>query len=487
MDIKNLIDYLNVISKKMYMIGLISWEMDTQVPSKAINDVIELCTEMKMESFKLTTSDEYINLINNALNCKEYKTLSLEEQRYILNLKEEYEKNKRIPEDFYEEYCALVSKSKSVWKEAKLNKDYLLFKDYLGKIIEYTKKLYRYMYPEGNLYDHMLDTYEKGMTSEKIDVLFEELKNGIIPIVKKLPKESKEVLSSNYSNDELLSVARYLLDYIGFDNDRGVLGIFPHGYTNKLSNNDVRITFSNNKNIFDHVCTVIHEGGHGIFEQNIGPNLSKYGTYNVEKYALHESQSRFFENILGRNINFWKPIYNDIKEMLHLDISLEEFVSNLNNAKASLIRTEADELTYCLHIIIRYEIERLIFDDKVTVDELPALWNKLYKDYLDIDVPNDALGLLQDVHWSEGSFGYFPSYLLGSILDGMLLNTVNEKVGNVDTVLSEGNIKNITNYLKDNIYKFGGEYTFTEVAKNVCDSELDVKPLIAYFKDKYDK
>lgn len=483
----NLLKYLERIDKINYIINILRWEMDTIAPKKSFDYLIDVSTKYELEVFDLVTSSEYIKLIDAVINSKEFNELEEDERRYINKLKNDYLKFIRVPKDFYEEYSILKSNSLNAWVEAKEKDNYLIFKPYLTKIIDMTKKYYRYMYPDcNNLYDEMLNDYEEGITSSTIDKLFEELKPEVIKLVKNLKVKNLEDIKTDYSNDELFNISKYLLDYIGFDNSRGTLGIYSHGYTSKFNNNDVRITFNSKSNIIDHLATIIHEGGHGIFEQNIGNKLSKYGSYDIDKYALHESQSRFYENILGRNKNFWIPIYDDIKKMLKIDMEIDEFILYLNDAKRSLIRTEADELTYCLHIIIRYEIERDLFNDKISVDNLVNMWNEKYYDYLGIEVKNDKEGILQDMHWSDGSFGYFPSYLLGSIFDGMLLETVNEKLGDLDTLLKEGKIKEITKFLNDNIHKFGGTYNIEEVSKRVCGKELDVKPLINYFKSKYE-
>lgn len=487
-NITKLLEYLQKIQDTSYIVNLMHWEMDTQAPKKSLDYLIDVKTKVELEIFNLATSEEYKRLIDNVINSEEYNQLSKEEQIYLKELQENYEKDKRVPSEFYEEFSMLCSKSNAIWVEAKEKKDYQIFKPYLAQMIDYTKKYYSYKYPNTqNLYDEMLNDFERGLTTVKIDPLFARLKEGILPLVKKLPKEQKSTSTREYSKEELLDIAKYLLDYIGFDNERGALGIYPHGYTTKLNNNDIRITFSHNKSIFDHVCTVIHEGGHGIFEQSIGANLAKYPIYDINKYALHESQSRFFENILGRNKNFWVPIYEEIKKKLNIELSLDEFIANLNMAKPSLIRTEADELTYCLHIILRYEIERDLFADKISVEDLPTIWNQKMQEYLGIEVPSDTEGILQDVHWSQGSFGYFPSYLLGSIFDGMLMQTIKEKVGDIDTILKEGKIKEITKFLQSNIHKYGGAYNIEEVCQRVCGRNLNVEPIINYFKEKYVK
>lgn len=480
-------EYLKQIQESCYISSILNWEMDIIAPKKSLDYLIEVKTKMEMKTFELATSEEYKTLLENLINSDEFPKLSEEEQRTLKYMLKDYETSSRVPSDFYEEYCTLLSNSQNAWVEAKEKNDYNIFKPFLKQVIDYTKKYYTYMHPNEDLYNSMLDTYERGVHKETIDKLFSDLKKEIIPIIKKLKSPKEETSKKKYTNQELLDVASYLLDYIGFDNSRGTLGIYPHGYTCKFNNDDVRIAFSNEKSIFDHVCTVIHEGGHGIFEQSLGKNLKHLAIVEVNNMALHESQSRFYENILGRNYNFWTPIFDKIKTMLNLDLTQEEFVSYLNKAQASLVRTEADELTYCLHIIMRYEIERDLFDNLITVDDLPRIWNEKTKEYLGLDIKEDKYGILQDVHWSQGNFGYFPSYLVGSIFDGMLLKNIEDNLGNIDELLKNNKIKDITKYLNDKIHSYGGAYSIEEVAKRVCNTPLTVEPLVEYFKNKYDK
>ena len=331
----------------------------------------------------------------------------------------------------------------------------------------------------------MLNEYEAGLTSDDIDKLFSELKEKILPII---PKEGglTSFIKINASESDVMKCAEFLLDYIGFDMNKGKLGFYPHGFTEKIGNNDVRIAFKKTENALDFVSTIIHEGGHGILEQNVNSNLTKYECMTCEGInALHESQSRFFENMLGRNINFWIPIYDKVKEMLGLDADINEFVKGLNSPVASLVRTEADELTYCMHIILRYEIERDLFSGKINVDDLPNVWNQKMKEYLGVKVINDKDGVMQDVHWAEGDFGYFPSYLIGSIFDGMFLEIIENDLGSIDEILKSGNIKVITKYLIENIYVNGAAFTGREVLEKLGRSNLSVVPLVNYFYKKY--
>lgn len=482
--IEKLQQYNEILFKKNYNINLLHWELMLISPPKVTDYLIDLINDEQMELFKLSTSSEYeklledyLNDINVDKNTAFYK-ISLNNYNNLI-------KNKRLPEDFLKNYNQVLAKANKVWEVAKANNDYEMYKPYLKEVIEVTKEYYKYYEPDMNLYDAMLNYHEKDVKQELLDKLFDELKKELIPLIKKVKKEkpSEKKYLKNYSSDELIECAKVLLEYIGFDMSRGTLGIYPHGFMEKMNTNDVRIAFSHTNDPITFVSTIIHEGGHGLFEQNIDDSIANE---NIELYALHESQSRFFENVLGRNINFWYPIYDKIKEILKLDMDIKEFVDELNYVIPSKIRVNADELTFCLHIIIRYEIEKDIFNGNISIEDLPRVWNEKMKEYLDVEIDSDSDGLMQDVHWSEGSFGYFPSYLVGNIYDGMYIEDIEENLGSIDDILKEGRIKEITNYLSKKIYINGGAYSGLEVIKRMCNKPLSVEPLINYFKKKYE-
>lgn len=485
MKLEKLRKYQKEIFDLQHCINVIGWDLRISTPRDEKEEVVALISGLEDKLFKLQTNNDYEILLKGAIESDEFKELSLSEQRYINNLLKNYYKKINVLNDFYIEYTEFLHKSTIVWEEAKKNNDYNIFKPYLEKVIELTKKYYSYINFDGDLYDVMLNEYEAGLTSDDIDKLFSELKEKILPII---PKEGglTSFIKINASESDVIKCAEFLLDYIGFDMNKGKLGFYPHGFTEKIGNNDVRIAFKKTENALDFVSTIIHEGGHGILEQNVNSNLTKYECMTCEGInALHESQSRFFENMLGRNINFWIPIYDKVKEMLGLDADINEFVKGLNSPVASLVRTEADELTYCMHIILRYEIERDLFSGKINVDDLPNVWNQKMKEYLGVEVINDKDGVMQDVHWAEGDFGYFPSYLIGSIFDGMFLEIIENDLGSIDEILKGGNIKVITKYLIENIYVNGAAFTGREVLEKLGRSNLSVVPLVNYFYKKY--
>lgn len=482
-----LLEYQKEIFDLEHTINIINWDLLVSTPKNEKDSVISLLGNLESKLFCLETSDKHGEVLEEFINSDDFDKLPDAEKRYVKMMYKNYLKSVKVPHDFYVKYTELLHKSTAVWEEAKENNDYQTFKPYLKDVIEYTKKYYGYLNNGENLYDTMLNSYEEGLTCEVIDKLFNELKEKLVPLISKLNNKKVNV-KINVSKDVLIKCAEYILSYMGFDMNKGALGIYPHGFTEKVGNNDIRIAFKFTDNPFDFVTTIVHEGGHGILEQNVDNNLTKYECATCDGInALHESQSRFYENILGRNINFWYPIYDEVKNMLGLDISLEEFSKGLNCAMPSLVRTESDELTYCMHIILRYEIERDLFNGNLSVDDLPSVWNKKMKEYLDVKVTSDTEGVLQDVHWAEGAFGYFPSYLIGSIFDGMLLEVINRDLGNIDEILKNGNIKVITDYLCKKIYVNGGAYTGVEVLKKMEYDKINVEPLVKYFYEKYDK
>ena len=474
--------YLKEVEQINYLESLVYWELHVSCSKNSKDYLLDVITELSGKLFELTTNDKYGTLLSNLINDVEFSKIDEMEQKYFNLLYERYNNFKKIPVDFYKEYTNCTNKASIVWEEAKEKDDYELFKPYLAKNIELTKQYYSYISDGQNLYDVMLSQYERNLNSSTIDKLFDRLKEVLIPLIKEVQQKPIQI-EKKYTDEELLKVAHYLLNYIGFDNDRGCLGIYPHGFTQTVNHDDIRIAFNNQEGPLSFVGTIIHEGGHGIFEQNMDEKV--YLSNADNSLGLHESQSRFYENILGRNKNFWIPIYDEVSKMLKLDISIDEFVNALNTVNCGLIRIDADELTYALHIIIRYEIERDLFNNKISVDDLPKIWNNKMKQYLNITPTKDSEGLMQDVHWSEGLFGYFPTYLIGNIYDGMFIGAIEKELGSIDDLLRNGEIIKITKFLNEKIHKFGGICTYEEILQNVCGCEITPEPIIKYYQKKY--
>ena len=475
-----------------HAIGLMNWDLETTAPEGGKEHLSESISYFSTEHFKKATSDEFYDLVCKLSEPSEFEKLDDVMKFDISRTKEDLDKMRRIPQDFYEKYVKAVTTSSIAWPKAKKNNDFSLFEKPLSDTIDAVKKYKEYSDPGKHPYDALIDDYERGMTQEKIDKVFGELKEALVPLLDKIlacPQPDHSKFTMMVPAHEQAKLCKFLVEYMGMDMTRFAQAETEHPFTtNMRSIDDVRITNHYHENeVISALFSAIHEGGHAIFEQNIDHKYEGTAGAIINYMGLHESQSRFYENILGRNINFWKPIWPKVLEIVPelKAVTLEDFYREINHIKNSFIRTEADELTYCLHVILRYEIERAIFIDGAEVKDLPDLWNRKMDELLHVVPATYAEGILQDMHWSDGSFGYFPTYLLGSIYDGMLLEAIEKDLGSIDDILAAGDIKKITKWLNENIHRYGATRTSSEVLEKVCKKELSAKPLIKYFTDKY--
>lgn len=475
--------YLNDINDMSYLISILDWEVKMNVPNDTVSEVNDLIYKYNIKLFKMKTSKKYADMLKFMLNDKSIGDV---EMSHLKKLYKDYCNYKDVPLSFYKKYLNLCGKANMSYQKAKEANDINVVLKDLDKMVTETKKLYGYRENVNNIYDEMLSDYEDGYTSKEIDKLFDEVKKVLVPFIK---KHKKSITKLNYKFDkyQLERAAILLLETIGFDFNKGDVNLYANAFTGRLGFKDVRITFNDNANPCNYACTVIHEGGHALVESNISEENLKYATTSLRCLTgLHESQSRFFENIIGRNKNFWSNIYNEYKSILKLDLEYDEFIEALNTISPTPIRLDADEVSYCMHIIIRYELERDLFNGKISVYDLKEEWKKKYKEYLGVECADDADNFLQDVHWSQGSFGYFPTYLLGTIYSFMFLEALEKSVGPIDDILSDGNISTIITYLRDNIYKYGGAYSSKKLLKRLGYNDITIKPMIKYFKSKYE-
>lgn len=276
---------------------------------------------------------------------------------------------------------------------------------------------------------------------------------------------------------------------MGFDFDRGILAVSAHPFTTNLHNKDVRITTHYLDRIDSSIYSVIHESGHAVYELGIRDDLTQTPAGQGASMGMHESQSRFFENIMGRNRNFWVPIYGNMQEIFGSplkEVSLDDFLAAVNKTIPGLIRTEADELSYCLHVLVRYEIEKLMIEENAEIDSLPELWNDKYEEYLGIRPKNDGEGILQDIHWSQGSFGYFPSYALGNAFGAQLYHKMKQEM-DFDGLLREGRADAIREYLREHIHQYGKLKTSRQLLKDATGEDFNPAYYVEYLTERYGK
>ena len=386
----------------------------------------------------------------------------------------------------------MTSKATRIWAEAKKEKNFKKFAPVLKDIVGYQKKFASYRAKDGEkLYNVMLDSYEKGFDMETLDRFFDELKENIVPMLHDAAERSKKVddsfLTADYPEQAQEEAARFLAEYVGLDFGRGVLAVSAHPFTTNLHNHDVRITTHYGESIDSSIFSVIHETGHALYELGIRDDLTQTLVGQGASMGMHECQSRFFENIIGRNKAFWEPIFDTVADMFGTplkSVSLDAFIAAVNKTVPGLIRTEADELSYALHVLVRYEIEKMMIEEDVEIDELPAIWNKKYEEYLGVSPKNDAEGILQDIHWSQGSFGYFPSYALGSAFGAQIYHTMKQEM-DVEELLREGKLEAIRKYLREKIHQYGKLKDSRQILKDVTGEDFTPKYYIEYLREKY--
>lgn len=492
---ENLKKFEEIIKEKKLIdssLELLQWDLETTAPKKGKELIADIFGYLSMKSYNLVTSEEFVKLVET-LNQEKSQFNDIQKKE-IENIVKEIEKMKNIPPQEYEEYSKLVARSQGVWEEAKNKNDFNLFKDDLKKIFEYNIRFAKYQNKDNKkIYDILLDEYEKGMDSEKLDKFFASLRKEIVPLLKKIKdsnvKNDFEFLNRKIDIQTQQKFNRYLASYLGFDFERGVLAESEHPFTMNIDKNDVRMTTKFYESIpFSSIFSVIHESGHGIYEQQIGDNLQGTTLASGGSMGIHESQSRFYENVLGRSLEFWEGIYkNGIEYFPELkNIDINELYRGVNKVEPSLIRTEADELTYCLHIMVRYEIEKAIINGDIDIDKLPEIWNSKMNEYLGVVPENDSEGVLQDVHWAGGMIGYFPSYALGSVYAVQLYHKMKEDM-NVEDILREGKLEKIREWLGERIHKYGKLKDTAEIIRNITGEDLEPKYYIDYLKEKYSK
>ena len=337
----------------------------------------------------------------------------------------------------------------------------------------------------------MLDDYENGFSMENLDRFFSILKKELVPFLKKVMEEGKKIddsfLTGSYPEEKQEELGRFLAEYVGFDFDRGVMAVSAHPFTTNLHNKDVRITTHYTDSVDSSLFSVIHEAGHAIYELGIRDDLTLTPVGQGASMGMHESQSRFFENIIGRSRSFWEPVYARVQEMFPEQLGkadLDQFVEAVNKVTPGLIRTEADELSYSLHVLIRYEIEKMLIEEDLDVEKLPEIWADKYEEYLGVRPENPAEGVLQDIHWSQGSFGYFPSYALGSAFGAQLYYHMKE-IMDFDGLLKEGKVDVIRDYLREHIHQYGKLKDSRRILKDVTGEDFNPEYYVRYLKEKY--
>ncbi|MBQ7638484.1 MAG: carboxypeptidase M32 [Clostridia bacterium] len=490
--LKKLFSILNEVDAYERCLGKMQFDLECCAPEEGMEQAGEDMATIGKRVHALTHTKTYEKLV-----CELYENsegLSEAQKKGIEHLYEDWKKEKNISAKLsYEMDCAF-NKAYADWLKAKNTNDFSLYRDSFASAIKYNRMLVEVRDEQKKtVYDTLLDDYEKGGGIEQLNEFFGALKKRIVPLMKKIAKEGKPIRSDFMSRPVPIpqqeAFSRYLLELEGLRKTALVLMTTEHPFTDHYGPTDVRVTTHYYENNFiSNIFSTLHEGGHALFMQNEPKELYDNHAADNMTSAMHECISRFYENIVGRSeefIHFVMPKLKELSGGTFDDITERELYEAVNIAKPGLIRMEADELSYCIHIMVRYELEKAFVNGEITVDEIPALWNAKYKEYLGLDVPDDSRGCLQDVHWT-GMFGYFPSYALGNAYGAQILNTM-KKDFDVFGAIKEGRLNEIADWLTEKVFSIASLKTPDEWIKAITGESLNVDYYLNYLEEKFTK
>lgn len=470
--------------------GVLYYDMETVMPKGAAEDFAQTMGTLAEEMYKMETAEELVNLVKELAANKD--ALDPITRREVEIHQKEIARIACIPMEEYVDFQMTQSQASTVWQKAKVENDYKAFKPYLKKLIDYCRKFALYYAPEQDPYDTLLDQYEEGLTQKTLDAFFTRIAAAFRPLVQKTSAARDSIddgfLFRHYPIEKQRVLSDELMQLIGIDRNFCAIGEVEHPFTTNFSKHDVRITTHYYENaLASSLYSVVHEGGHALYELHTGDDLIGSPLATGTSMSIHESQSRLFENMIGRSEAFIERLYPTLLSIFPEQLkgkSARDFYRAVNKSVPSLVRTEADELTYCFHIMVRYELEKQLIHGELSVDELPEKWNALYETYLGIQVPDDTHGVLQDSHWSGASFGYFPSYAIGSAYAAQIMAAMAKDV-NVQASVAAGKLQPILDWLTDRIWKYGMLKTPGELIEIACGAEFDPKYYIDYITEKF--
>lgn len=495
---KELLARFKEIDQEIHTLGgiaaLLGWDKQTIIPNKAHADRAEHSSYISSKIHEIMVSSKLRQTVNKLTKEATLKKLKKTEQTLLLHFKKEIKKSCKLPAEFVKEFSRLCSASYSHWVKAREKQDFKLFAPYLQKLMNMRMQEAHYIDPKANPYNIIVDDFEEGMTQELIDPVFAELRDGILALLQQIKRSKKYKGQKNilkkisFPADKQLEISKQIIHTILQEDARYHVAESVHPFTTRISFDDVRLTTAVRKGLPLFSFTgAAHEAGHALYEMGMSEKLKHTGLRDAPSFGLHESQSRLWENQIMRGEEYWKYFYPKYQKQFPQlkKVKFKDFFFAMNQVKPSLIRIECDELTYCMHVIIRYEIEKQIFQGTVKAKDLKDLWNKKYKEYLGVTPKHDTEGILQDVHWVEGMFGYFPTYALGTLYSAMLYEKMQEEIPTLHKELRKGNVELVRSWLKEKVHKYGREMTAEEIIFKATGKHLTARPFLDYLKKKY--
>jgi len=473
--------------------ALLGWDLETYMPEKGSAMRAKQMATLAKLSHNLMTSaemDEHLRHLRQPGIPEKLDTMS---QALVREVGRDYDKSKKTPLELLQEMVETTAEAHNIWVEARANKQFKQFEPVLRKIISLNQRLAEAQGYEDSPYDALLDEYEPGLTVKQLDPLFSQLKADIVPLLKAIQDsgyapETGFLHEGFFPAEKQLEFSRQVLTDMGFDFEAGRLDLSAHPFSSGSSSHDVRLTTRiDEHDVFSALSSSMHEGGHGMYEQGVNPVLNRTPLAEGTSLGIHESQSRLWENQVGRSKAFWKHYFPKLQETFPTlkNVTAETFYHGINRVRPSFIRVESDEVTYNLHILLRYEIEKALIEGSMKVDEIPDAWAAKAQEYLGITPSNDAEGALQDIHWSHGSFGYFPTYTLGNLYSAQFFHTAKKQIDGLENKIGQGELLPLKNWLNKEIHWVGKMESAATIVQRVTGEPLNARYFVDYLWGKY--
>ena len=470
--------------------SVLGWDQQVNMPpggSEARGQQLATLSKIAQEKF---IADEVGRLIDDLK--KELDGADTDEAALVRVAARNYDKAKRVPPSFIAEQAIATSKAFDAWLEARGKSDFSIFQPHLEKVVELVHKYVSFFPPGDHPYDTLLDDYEPGMKTSDVKAIFDRLRPKQVKLIKAIAA-SKQVKSDflfkKYNEKKLNDFGVQVITKFGYDWTRGRQDKAPHPFESNFSVNDVRITTRyEEENPLAMLFSTMHEAGHALYEQGVNPAYERTPLAGGTSLAIHESQSRMWENLVGRSLPFWEHFYPSFKKTFASQlegVSLKSFYRAINRVEPSFIRVNADEATYNLHIMLRLELEIGMVEGTIAVRDLPEIWNTKMQEYLGITPPNDAQGVLQDIHWSSGLIGYFSTYALGNLVSAQLWEKIKKDIQGLEDQIRKGDFSELLAWLRKNIHRHGQKYEPQRLVEMVTGSTISPEPYVRYLTKKY--
>ncbi|MZG54120.1 MAG: carboxypeptidase M32 [Nitrospinae bacterium] len=487
---QKLVQRLEETSRLGGIMGILHWDQEVIMPTGAADSRAKQMGVLAGIIHEKSTDPaigELLDNLNQENSFNSFERCNIDEAR------RDYEMETKVPKSLVMELAELSSKGHQVWVKARSENRFSDFAPVLSQLIELKKRWAEYVSPNLHAYDANIDVYERGMKTDDITPVFERLKSELIPLIREIQasdyKPDSAFLSGDFSVDKQEALGRAISEEMGFAFDRGRMDVSVHPFCGGSHPTDVRITTRyRTDNFIESLYAVIHETGHGLYEQGRMKEGRDLPASEALTMGVHESQSLFWERMIAQNRPFCKRYFPLIAKTFPENfngVSVDQFYEAVNTSQPSFIRVEADEVTYPMHVILRYEIEKGLFDGSIEVKTLPELWNSKMKEYLGVEPPTDTLGVLQDTHWSGGAFGYFPSYTLGAIYASQFYQTLIDEKPDLGKEIESGNLATIREWLNQKIHQKGRLLSVPELIKEVTGDNLNPTVFLNYLKTKY--